>query len=136
MRKAAALLVAIICWVGLAVQFSATYAAQQEVAATLWVLARFFTVLTNLLVAVLMTLGGLLTLGSVWLRRPWAPWAVLTLLSFKLVIDLFNYALNLDRLLLPLSALINGAILLLVLRWPAAPRKQTTASWAHMAILR
>jgi len=56
MPSAAAALVAIVCWVGLAVQFSATYAAQQDVAATLWVLARFFTVLTNLLVAVLMTL--------------------------------------------------------------------------------
>jgi hypothetical protein len=32
--------------------------------------------------AMLMALGGLLTLGRVWLRRPWAPWAVLTLLSF------------------------------------------------------
>jgi hypothetical protein len=76
--------------------------------------------------AVLMALGGLLTLGGVWLRRPWAPWAVLTLLSFKLVIDLFNYALNLDRLLLPLSALINGAIFLLALRWPATPSGRVT----------
>ena len=59
MRNAAALLVALICWVGLAVQFSATYASQQDVAATLWVLLRFFTVLTNLLVAVLMTLVAL-----------------------------------------------------------------------------
>ena len=59
MRNAAAALVAIVCWTGLAVQFSATYAVQQDVAATLWVLARFFTVLTNLLVAVLMTLVAL-----------------------------------------------------------------------------
>jgi hypothetical protein len=76
--------------------------------------------------AALMTLGGLLTLGGVWLRRPWAPWAVLTLLSFKLTIDLFNYALNLDRLLLPLSTLINSAIFLLVLRWPVASSRSVT----------
>lgn len=56
MRKLAAAVVAIVCWTGLAVQFSATYSGQQDVGATLWILARFFTVLTNLLVAVLMTL--------------------------------------------------------------------------------
>jgi hypothetical protein len=55
MLKAAAAVVAIICWAGLAVQFSATYAHQHDVAATLWILARFFTVLTNLLLAVTMT---------------------------------------------------------------------------------
>jgi hypothetical protein len=56
MRSAAAALVAIVCWAGLAVQFSATYAAQHDPAATLWILARFFTVWTNLLVAMVMTL--------------------------------------------------------------------------------
>ena len=54
MRSAAAL-VALICWAGLAIQFSATYAVQRDVAATLWILLRFFTVITNLLVAVTMT---------------------------------------------------------------------------------
>jgi hypothetical protein len=55
MHKLAAALVAIACWAGLAVQFSATYSHQHEVAATLWILARFFTVLTNLLLALIMT---------------------------------------------------------------------------------
>jgi len=55
MHKAAAALVALVCWAGLAVQFSATYAQQHDVASTLWVLARYFTVITNLLVAVAMT---------------------------------------------------------------------------------
>lgn len=55
MHRAAAALVAIICWAGLAVQFSVTYPGQQDVLATAWVLARYFTVLTNLLVAVTMT---------------------------------------------------------------------------------
>jgi hypothetical protein len=55
MRNAAAALVAIVCWAGLAVQFAATYGVQHDVTATLWVLARFFTILTNLLVAVTMT---------------------------------------------------------------------------------
>jgi len=55
MRNRAAALVAIVCWVGLAVQLAATYGVQHDVTATLWVLARFFTILTNLLVAVTMT---------------------------------------------------------------------------------
>jgi hypothetical protein len=59
MRNAAAIIVAIICWTGLAVQFSATYAVQQDITATLSVLTRFFTVLTNLLAAVVMTLVAL-----------------------------------------------------------------------------
>jgi hypothetical protein len=56
MRNAAAALVAIICWAGLAIQFSATFANQHHLIPTLWVLLRFFTVITNLIVAVAMTL--------------------------------------------------------------------------------
>lgn len=55
MDKAGAALIAIVCWAGLAVQFSATYGAQHDIATSLWILARFFTILTNLLVAVTMT---------------------------------------------------------------------------------
>ena len=53
--RIAAALVAIVCWAGLAIQFSATYAAHPDIAATLWILARFFTVLTNLALAVVTT---------------------------------------------------------------------------------
>lgn len=59
MRNAAAALVAIICWAGLAIQFSATFANQHHVIPTLWVLLRFFTVITNLIVAVAMTLEAI-----------------------------------------------------------------------------
>lgn len=55
MDRIAAAVVAIVCWAGLAVQFSATYANQHDVAASLWVLARFFTILTNFALAVTMT---------------------------------------------------------------------------------
>ena len=55
MRNLAAAVVALICWAGLAIQFSATYANQHDVVATIWVLARFFTILTNLPLAVTMT---------------------------------------------------------------------------------
>jgi hypothetical protein len=56
------------------------------------------------------------TMAGVWFQKPWAMWAVLTLVSFKLTLDLFNYALGLDRLLLPLSELINGGIILIAFR--------------------
>ncbi len=55
MHRAAAALVAIVCWAGLAIQFSDTYASHHDLVATLWTLGRFFTILTNLAVAVAMT---------------------------------------------------------------------------------
>ncbi len=55
MHKLAAAIVAIVCWTGLAVQFAATYATQHDALATLWILARYFTVITNLLLALAMT---------------------------------------------------------------------------------
>ena len=55
MRNVAAALVAIVCWAGLAIQLSHTYGFEHQVGLTLWVIARFFTVLTNLLVALVMT---------------------------------------------------------------------------------
>ena len=57
----AAVAVALICWAGLAIQFNATYSAQRDAVATIWILLRFFTVITNLALAVIMTrvaLGG------------------------------------------------------------------------------
>ena len=57
----AAVAVALICWAGLAIQFNATYAGQHDLVATVWVLLRFFTVLTNVAVAIVTTrvaLGG------------------------------------------------------------------------------
>jgi hypothetical protein len=73
MAKAVAALVALICWIALAIQFSLTFASQHEVVTTLWVLVRFFTIITNLLVAIVMTLVAIdrpvspLVLGGVTL---------------------------------------------------------------------
>jgi hypothetical protein len=55
MRNAAAALVAIICWVGLGIQFAHTYGFEHQVGLTLWVIGRFFTITTNLFVALVMT---------------------------------------------------------------------------------
>jgi hypothetical protein len=74
--------------------------------------------------AVSLALFALFTIASVWFQKPWAMWATLTLVSFKLTIDLFTWALDLDRLLLPLSEVINGAIIILAFRQatPTGPK--------------
>lgn len=55
MHKVAAAVIALIAWIGLAVQFNATFGNSGSLGETLWVLARFFTVLTNLIVAITFT---------------------------------------------------------------------------------
>ncbi|WP_246524682.1 Pr6Pr family membrane protein [Sphingobium phenoxybenzoativorans] len=47
--------VAVIAWAGLSIQFAATFGQNGSAAQTLWILLRFFTVTTNLLVAILFT---------------------------------------------------------------------------------
>lgn len=47
--------IALIAWAGLAAQFGATHSAGYSVGETIWILLRFFTILSNLLVAVTMT---------------------------------------------------------------------------------
>ena len=59
MPRVAAALIALVCWAGIALQFSATYANQHDVLLTLWVLGRFFTIITNLAVGIAMTRIGL-----------------------------------------------------------------------------
>ena len=53
--RLAAALVAVAAWTGVAVQFRATLGQGYDVAHTLWILVRFFTILTNLALAVVMT---------------------------------------------------------------------------------
>lgn len=50
--RVAAAAIALISWAGLAVQFNAIIDQGQSVIGTLWIMVRYFTILTNLLVAV------------------------------------------------------------------------------------
>jgi hypothetical protein len=59
MPRAAAALVALICWAALGVRFYATNVGTGDPLATLWILARFFTITTNLAVAFAMTMVAL-----------------------------------------------------------------------------
>ena len=54
MLRVAAGAVALICWAGLAIRFAATHG-QYDAAETVWILLRYFTVITNLLVAIAMS---------------------------------------------------------------------------------
>jgi hypothetical protein len=66
------------------------------------------------------------TIYGVWTQASWSIWATLALVSLKLTVDLFNYALNLDRLLLPLSELINAGIIVLAFRLPSPSSDHVT----------
>ena len=55
MHRLAAAAIALAAWAGLAAQFAATFGNSGSVLETVWILLRFFTIITNLLVAVTMT---------------------------------------------------------------------------------
>ena len=78
MRRVAALAIALVAWTGLAVQFSATFAQTGSVLTTAAILLRFFTVITNLLVAMTMSW---IALGN----RVSAPWLAGVTLAIMLV---------------------------------------------------
>jgi hypothetical protein len=62
--------------------------------------------------AVGLSIFALFTFASVWFRKNWALWSVLTLVSFKLTLDLYAWSVNLDRSLpLWISEFINLGII-------------------------
>jgi hypothetical protein len=80
LNRTAAALIAAVAWTGLTVQFALLYARNSSVALTLWILAAYFTILTNLLVA------GVFTGVALGLRGFRAGWLLAgTMLSIVLV---------------------------------------------------
>ena len=63
--------------------------------------------------AVGLLICAVVTMYAVWTRKEWAPWMVLVTVSLKLVVDLLNWTLELDRMLIPLSEVVNGSIIVL-----------------------
>ncbi|WP_088185237.1 Pr6Pr family membrane protein [Sphingobium sp. Z007] len=93
-----AAVVALVAMAGLAIQFEATFAQNGSVAETLWILLRFFTVLTNMAVT--------LTFAAIAMGRPVTPrWLGGVLLAILLVGIIYGLLL---RGLLSLS---GGALL-------------------------
>ena len=128
MPRVAAALIALVCWAGIALQFSATYANQHDVLLTLWVLGRFFTIITNLAVGIAMTrigLGGRVSpfvLGGLTLAILLVGIVYLTLLRGLHPLD--GPALLANQLLHYVSPLVMAAYWLLFvphgrLRWSA-----------------
>ena len=74
--------------------------------------------------AVALAAAGLAALYGVWRQRSWGPWAALAVTSLKLTVDLYNWSLDLDRGLLPLSTLINAGIVALLFAIPAAAHER------------
>ncbi len=130
LARLAAGAVAAVAWTGLAVQFAATLATTGALPATLWVLARYFTILTNLAVALIFTA---IALG----RRPGPGLVAGTVLAILLVGIVYGLLL---RGLLDLSGgaaladtLLHRATPLLVPLWwlAFAPKGRLTprAPW-------
>ncbi|PYL08397.1 MAG: hypothetical protein DME34_04685, partial [Verrucomicrobia bacterium] len=71
---------------------------------------------------------ALFTLASVWLDKPWAIWATLTLVSFKLTIDLFTWTVPLNHLMILLSVIINAAMILIAFTHMSPLGPSVTAS--------
>lgn len=53
--RAAAAAIALVCWAGLAIQFNAIMDQGTSASMTLWIMLRYFTILTNLIVAIVFT---------------------------------------------------------------------------------
>jgi hypothetical protein len=77
--------------------------------------------------AVALSAFALLTLSGVWFRKSWAMWAVLTLVSFKITIDLYAWATNLDRsLLIAVSESINFGVISIAFQSKMPTRSEIT----------
>jgi len=118
MHKVAAALVALICWTGIGLQFWSSFTFRHyDLVLTVWTLARFFTIISNLVLAVTMTsvaagrrvsplmLGGLtlaiLLVGIVYasLLRGLHPLSGLPLIANYLLHDVSPIAMALYWLL-------------------------------------
>ena len=127
MPRLGALVIALVAWTGLAVQFAATFTQTGSALETVWILLRFFTVITNLLVALSMT----------WIaagNRVTAPWLGGITLAILLVgivyFTLLRGLVELSGGALLADALLHKAVPTLVaLYWPFAPRGGLR--WAH-----
>lgn len=110
LSRIAATLIALIAWVGLAVQFDASLEINHNVRATLWAMLRFFTVITNLIVALVFT--GI----ALGVRRAIAP-SLLGATTLAILLVGIVYGL----LLRGLVELSGGAVLANVLLHQVTP---------------
>ncbi len=103
--RLAALLIACAAWIGVAIHFVALFRENQSVFSTIWILLAYFTVTTNLLVAVVFS--GIAA-GSTSFARPWLVGG--TCLSILLVGIVYTLLLHGLRELTGGSAIANALL--------------------------
>jgi hypothetical protein len=109
-RRLLAAVIALVAWTGLGIQFDASYARSGNVPETLWVMLRYFTVIVNLLVAILFTAIAL------DLRRLATPFALAGVMIAILLVGIV-YHLLLDGMV----ELSGGAQLANLINHSATP---------------
>ncbi|WP_298402021.1 Pr6Pr family membrane protein [Sphingobium sp.] len=114
MARIAAAIVALTALTGLIIQFRVTHGQTGSVSATLWILVRFFTILTNMVVA--LTLMALAAGQRVTPR--WTGGIILAILLVGIVAaTLLRGLLHLDGTALLADTLLHKATPLLTLCW-------------------
>jgi hypothetical protein len=128
MPRAAAAFIALVCWAGIVLNFWVSYSHSQNIIVSLWGLVRFFTIISNLALAIAMTMIAAgkrqspLLLGGLTLAILLVGVVYATLL--KGLHTLSGPALIADYLLHDLSPILMAAYWLLFvprgrLRWSA-----------------
>ena len=126
MARLAAAIVAMVAWAGLGIQFQATFASGYSVGETLWILLRFFTVLTNIGVAVTMSV---LALGK-RVSPCWLGGLTLAILLVGLVyMTLLRGLLELSGGALLADTLLHKATPVLVAFWWLAFADKGSLKW-------
>lgn len=120
---------ALACWAGLALQFTSTQGQTHDVGQTLWIIARFFTILTNFALGIVMTLTALRRRLSPFLLGGVTIAIILVGIVYAVLLaglhELHGIALAADFLLHKVSPVAMAAWWLLFaphgkLRWSAA----------------
>lgn len=131
MARLAAAFIALVAWVGLAVQFNATLDQGRSMGEAAWILARYFTVLTNLAVAVAMTaaaLGGRLRPSLL------AGLTLAILLVGAVYVTLLRGLIELSGGALLADALLHKATPVLMLLWWLAFAPKNCLRWRDPAL--
>jgi hypothetical protein len=128
MAKGAALAIALVAWLGLAIQAHATFTQLGDPARTLWVLLRYFTILTNLGVAIGFSL---LAMGRK-LSPPLLGGLVLAILLVGVVyMTLLRGMLELSGGALLADTLLHKVTPVLVTLWWLAFAPKRRLQWKH-----
>ena len=129
MHRLAAALVALAAWAGLVVQFAATFGQTGSLPETLWILLRFFTVITNLLVGIMMT--------RVAMGRRVSPFILAGLTLAIVFVGLVYAALlhglvELSGLALTADVLLHYVVpVAMAVYWPVFARRSVSSSATH-----